>query len=91
MMINSQPSDKKLEFDQPMQEIVDYVMQPPAFSELAYDTARLCLLDSLGCALLALNYPACTRLLGPVVPGTQVPTGSRVVGTDYCLDPVTAV
>ena len=89
-MINSQPSEKKLEFDHPIQDIVDYVMQPPAFSELAYETARLCLLDSLGCALLALNYPACTRLLGPVVPGTHVPSGSRVVGTDYCLDPVTA-
>ena len=47
-------------------------------------------MDSLGCALLALNYPACTKLLGPVVPGTVVPNGSRVPGTNYELDPVTA-
>ena len=54
------------------------------------DTARWCLLDSLGCALLALNFPACTRLLGPVVPGTMVPNGARVPGTSYALDPVKA-
>src|SRR3954466_578979 len=47
-------------------------------------------MDTLGCGLLALNYPACTRLLGPVVPGTVVPKGSRVPGTKFELDPVSA-
>ncbi len=90
MMNNAQCADNQSDFDKPILDIVDYVMQTPRFSELAYDTARLCLLDSLGCALLALNYPACTKLLGPVVPGTQVPLGARVIGTDYVLDPITA-
>ena len=53
-------------------------------------TARLCLMDALGCAMAALAFPACTRLLGPVVPGTVVPNGARVPGTAYQLDPVTA-
>ncbi|MDP6668083.1 MAG: bifunctional 2-methylcitrate dehydratase/aconitate hydratase, partial [Dehalococcoidia bacterium] len=59
-------------------------------SDLAMDTARLCLMDSIGCALLAMNYPACTRLLGPDIPGTVVPGGSRVPGTTFQLDPVKA-
>src|SRR5207247_521963 len=61
-----------------------------AFSDEAYDTARYCLLDSLGCAMLALQYPACRRHLGPIVPGTVVPSGARVPGTEYVLDPVKA-
>ncbi|MDD5368303.1 MAG: bifunctional 2-methylcitrate dehydratase/aconitate hydratase [Anaerolineaceae bacterium] len=56
----------------------------------AYHTARLCLMDALGCALEALDYPACTRLLGPIVPGTLVPNGAHIPGTDYVLDPVAA-
>ncbi|MGO4815778.1 2-methylcitrate dehydratase, partial [Cupriavidus sp. 2MCAB6] len=59
-------------------------------SSLAYETARNCLLDTLGCGLEALEYPACTKLLGPVVPGTVVPNGARVPGTPYQLDPVQA-
>jgi 2-methylcitrate dehydratase len=59
-------------------------------SALAYETARYCLLDTLGCGILALNFPACARLLGPIVPGTIVPHGARVPGTRYELDPVTA-
>src|SRR5947209_4512226 len=70
--------------------IADYVTAPAAFGDEAYDTARLSLLDSLGCALLALQYPACRRHLGPIVPGTVVPNGARVPGTDYQLDPVKA-
>src|SRR5205085_5040124 len=62
----------------------------PQFSDEAYETAGYCLLDTLGCGILALNYPACTKLLGPVVPGTVVPNGARVPGTDYELDPVAA-
>jgi 2-methylcitrate dehydratase len=59
-------------------------------SELAYETARYCLMDTLGCGLEALEYPACTKLLGPIVPGTMVPHGARVPGTEYQLDPVQA-
>ncbi len=71
-------------------EIAEYAIGYEPESELAMDTARLCLMDSIGCALLALNYPACTRLLGPDVPGTVVPDGSRVPGTGFQLDPVKA-
>jgi 2-methylcitrate dehydratase len=77
-------------FDPLLQQIADYTIFPQINSAEAYDTARYCLMDSLGCALLALNYPACTKLLGPIVPGTVVPNGSRVPGTNYQLDPVTA-
>ena len=59
-------------------------------SELAYTTARHCLIDTLGCGLEALEYPACTKLLGPIVPGTTVPNGARVPGTQFQLDPVQA-
>jgi 2-methylcitrate dehydratase len=77
-------------YDQVIVEIADYVHKPPAFSEEALHTARACLADSLGCAILALNYPECTKLLGPIVPGTIVPNGSHVPGTDFVLDPVLA-
>lgn len=71
-------------------EIADYVCAPPAFSAEAYETARYCLLDTLGCGILALSFPACARLLGPIVPGTKAPNGARVPGTNFELDPVTA-
>jgi 2-methylcitrate dehydratase len=71
-------------------QIADYVCAEPKFSAEAYDTARYCLLDTLGCGILALNYDACTKLLGPVVPGTVVPNGARVPGTNFELDPVAA-
>src|SRR5438552_18859252 len=77
-------------FDPLLTEIADYVTLTAIESGAAYDTARYCLMDTLGCGLLALNYPACTKLLGPVVPGTVVPNGSRVPGTKFVLDPVTA-
>jgi len=77
-------------FDSVVAAIADYVVNAPAPSLEAWETARYCLMDTLGCGLLALNYPACTRLLGPVVPGTIVPLGSRVPGTKLELDPVTA-
>jgi len=59
-------------------------------SKEAYETARYCLMDTLGCGLEALEYPACTKLLGPTVPGTIVPNGAKVPGTQFQLDPVTA-
>src|SRR3989442_263549 len=77
-------------FDPLLEQIAEYVTAAALDSREAYETARYCLMDTLGCGLLALNYPACVKLLGPVVPGTVVPDGSRVPGTKYELDPVTA-
>ncbi len=70
--------------------IADYVLGADPGGELAYETAHYCLLDTLGCGLEALGYPACTKLLGPIVPGTWVPNGARVPGTQFQLDPVQA-
>jgi 2-methylcitrate dehydratase len=82
-------SDKPLRvFDQVMVDIVDYIEDYQIQSDLAYETAWHCLLDTIGCGLEALGYPACTKLLGPLVPGTVVKNGSRVPGTDFELDPV---
>ncbi len=76
--------------DQAMVDIADYVLGYRVDSPLAYETARNCLIDTLGCGLEALEYPACTKLLGPVVKGTIVPNGARVPGTQFELDPVAA-
>lgn len=76
--------------DQVLVDIVDYVLDYNIDSELAYETARNCLMDTLGCGLEALEYPACTKLLGPIVPGTIVPHGAKVPGTQFQLDPVQA-
>jgi 2-methylcitrate dehydratase len=83
--INTRPAP-----DKEMAEIADYVLDFGITSEEAFDTARYGLMDSLGCAMLALRFPACTKLLGPVVPGTTVPLGARVPGTNFVLDPVKA-
>jgi len=77
-------------FDPLLEAIGDYVANTSIPTPEAFETARYCLLDSLGCALLALNYPACTKLLGPIVPGTVVPHGCRVPGTSFELDPILA-
>jgi 2-methylcitrate dehydratase PrpD len=71
-------------------DIADYVAGHEITSALAYDTARYCLMDTLACGFQALAYPACTRLLGPMVPGATLPGGARVPGTPYELDPVQA-
>lgn len=76
--------------DKVIVDIVDYVTRFKIDSKAAYETARHCLLDTLGCGLEALSYPACTKLLGPVVPGTIVPNGAKVPGTPFQLDPVQA-
>jgi 2-methylcitrate dehydratase len=76
--------------DQVLADIADYVSGYEVDSDLAYETARHCLIDTLGCGLEALEYPACTKLLGPIVPGTVVPHGARVPGTRFELDPVQA-
>ncbi|HWT38360.1 MAG TPA: bifunctional 2-methylcitrate dehydratase/aconitate hydratase [Paraburkholderia sp.] len=76
--------------DQVLVDVVDYVLSFRVDSALALTTARHCLIDTLGCGLEALSYPACTKLLGPVVPGTIVPHGAKVPGTSFQLDPVQA-
>jgi 2-methylcitrate dehydratase len=84
-------SNIRPEPDQVLVDIVDYVLAHQQItSALAYETARHCLIDTLGCGLEALEYPACTKLLGPIVPGTVVPNGAKVPGTPYQLDPVQA-
>lgn len=82
---NERPAPDKVLID-----IADYSLNYEIKSELAYTTARYCLMDTLGCGLEALEYPACTKLLGPIVPGTVVPHGARVPGTSFQLDPVQA-
>ncbi|SDF98309.1 bifunctional 2-methylcitrate dehydratase/aconitate hydratase [Paraburkholderia phenazinium] len=76
--------------DKVLVEIADYVLDFPIDSTLALETARHCLIDTLGCGLEALTYPACTKLMGPIVPGTIVPNGAKVPGTPFQLDPVQA-
>jgi 2-methylcitrate dehydratase len=76
--------------DKVLTDIADYVLDYHIQHELAWKTAHYCLLDTLGCGFEALGYPACTKLLGPIVPGTIVPNGARVPGTSYQLDPIKA-
>src|SRR5665213_3036205 len=83
-------SNVRPEFDQVIVDIVDYVLNYEVNSALAYETARYCLLDTLGCGLQALDFPACTKLLGPLVPGLTMTKGARVPGTGFELDPVAA-
>jgi 2-methylcitrate dehydratase len=73
-----------------IRDIAEYALDFRIESQEAYETARHCLIDTLGCGFEALEYPACTKLLGPIVPGTVVPNGARVPGTPYVLDPVKA-
>src|SRR5476651_2729652 len=83
-------SNVRPEPDRVLVDIVDYVLNFQVDSTLALDTARNCLIDTLGCGLEALSYPACTKLMGPIVPGTIVPNGAKVPGTSFQLDPVQA-
>lgn len=78
------------DYDQVLQDIADYVLNYKVESALALDTARNSLIDALGCGLLALRFPECTKHLGPLVEGTIVPLGARVPGTNLRLDPVKA-
>lgn len=81
-------SVKTNQTDQLLEEIADYVLNKEINSEEAIKTAHHVLIDTIGCGILALNYPECTKLLGPIVPGTVVPNGVRVPGTAHVLDPV---
>ena len=83
-------SAKRPDPDQVLVDIADYVCGDAPDSALAYETAHYCLLDTLACGFQALDYPACTKLLGPVVPGATLPGGARVPGTSYELEPVQA-
>ncbi|HET8700614.1 MAG TPA: bifunctional 2-methylcitrate dehydratase/aconitate hydratase, partial [Nitrococcus sp.] len=76
--------------DPELVDIAEYVINGEITSAEAYETARYCLMDALGCGLLALQYPACTKLLGPIVPGAEMPGGVKIPGTHYRLDPVQA-
>ena len=76
--------------DRVLTDIADYATTFKITSKEAFSTARHCLIDTLGCGFEALSYPACTKLLGPVVPGTVVPHGAKVPGTPFQLDPVQA-
>ena len=82
--------EREVKFDQVLVDIVDYVRNYEIKSDLAYQIAQYCLIDTLGCGLEALDYPECTKLLGPIVPGTVVPHGAKVPGTQFQLDPVQA-
>ncbi|MGV3627431.1 MAG: bifunctional 2-methylcitrate dehydratase/aconitate hydratase [Betaproteobacteria bacterium] len=76
--------------DQVITDIADYAAKAKISSAEAYNTARLCLMDTLGCGFEALSYPACTKLMGPVVPGATMANGAKVPGTSFQLDPVMA-
>lgn len=86
--MSSHITTSDLPFDQEMVDIVDYVMNYEVTSELAYSTAWSCFIDTIGCGLESLEYPACTKLLGPIVPGERTANGVRVPGTNFELDPV---
>jgi 2-methylcitrate dehydratase len=88
--VSSHISNERPAPDQVLTDIADYALSYEVQSDLAYSTARYCLIDTLGCGLEALEYPACTKLLGPVVPGATLANGARVPGTSYQLDPVQA-
>ena len=83
-------SAERPEPDQVLVDIADYVCNMKIDSDLAFETAHYCLMDTLACGFQALDYPACTKLLGPVVPGATLPGGARVPGTSYELEPVMA-
>lgn len=88
--MSSHISNERPQPDQVLVDIADYVLGYEIKNDLAWKTAHYCLLDTLGCGLEALTYPACTKLLGPVVKGTVVPNGAKVPGTQFQLDPITA-
>ena len=88
--MSSHISNERPAPDQVLSDIADYALSYEVNSDLAYTTAHYCLLDTLGCGLEALEYSACTKLLGPTVPGTVVPHGAKVPGTAFQLDPVQA-
>ncbi len=90
MAISNSTDNRYPKADALLEDIADYVIDYKAETPNARETARYCLMDSLGCAVLALSYPACTKILGPTVPGATLTDGARVPGTAFQLDPVQA-
>ncbi|MFZ4861763.1 bifunctional 2-methylcitrate dehydratase/aconitate hydratase [Sphingobacterium sp. Mn56C] len=88
--MSSSISNIRPQADQVLVDIADYVLNYKIDTDLAWKTAHYCFLDTIGCGFEALTYPACTKLLGPVVAGTVVPHGAKVIGTAYQLDPIQA-
>jgi 2-methylcitrate dehydratase len=88
--MSSHVSNVRPKPDQVLKLIADYATKFSVTSDEAYQTARYCLMDTLGCGLEALEYPACTKLLGPIDPETVTPHGAKVPGTKFQLDPVQA-
>jgi 2-methylcitrate dehydratase len=88
--MSSHLSNERPQPDKVLVDIADYVLNFEIKNDLAWKTAHYCLLDTLGCGFEALTYPACTKLLGPIVKGTIVPNGAKVPGTSFELDPVQA-
>ena len=88
--MSSHISNNRPQPDQVLVDIADYVLQYEIKSDLAMYTAHYCFLDTIGCGFEALTYPACTKMLGPIVPRTTVPNGAKVPGTPYQLDPIQA-
>jgi 2-methylcitrate dehydratase len=88
--MHNDPKPSQDRLDPLLEELSSYVSYPPEFSQEAYTTATDCLLDALGCGLLALSFPACVRMMGSVVPGAHLDQGARVPGTPWQFDPVQA-
>src|ERR1700760_2574890 len=88
--MSSHISNERPQPDKVLVDIADYVLNYEIKNDLAWKTAHYCLLDTLGCGFEALTYPACNKLLGPIVPGTIVPDGAKIPGTSFQLDPVQA-
>lgn len=87
-MAKTSDVNKRTKFDKEIQKIANYAIDKKINNKEAYRLARYCLMDSLGCAILALNFPECTKMLGPIVPGATLRKGVRVPGTYFELDPV---
>jgi len=87
-MAHQAESAARPEADKVVKDIADYVHNYQVKTDLAMETARLCLIDTIGCGLEGLRFKECSRLLGPVVEGTTVPNGTKILGTDYQLDPI---
>ncbi len=83
-------SAKRSGWDQELTDIAEFVCNTDIDSEVAFETAHYCLIDTIACGFQALDYPACTKLLGPIVPGATLAGGARVPGTSYELEPVMA-
>jgi len=89
-MANNVETNERPEYDKVLQDIAEYVLNYKVDSKVALETARYCLMDTIGCGLLALRFPECIKHLGPIVEGTNVPHGARVPGTSFVLDPIKA-